>query len=389
MASGPSRTDIVAGAVAFGYLGSLVMRFVQHSWLRDARGLVLPNDYIDVFAAGRMAGAGRAAEVYDWTAHKAAEVAVAGHAFPDYYGWHYPPTLLFVAVALAKLPYVVSFAVWLALTLPLYALAVMRIVDRPVAFLWACAFPAVLWTCFAGQNGFMTAALIGGALVLLERRPLAAGVLIGLLTVKPQFGLLLPVVLVAGGYWRTTAAALVTALVIAAASWLAFGVETWLAFFHSIPHTTEAILSEGRAGWGKLQSAYGLVRWLGASDHTAWATQMTGTLLLAGWLAVMWRGPRAFALKAAALSTAMLLATPYAYIYDYPLLAIAIAFLYRQRGFDPLERSVFGAVCAAIVIFPVTSAPTGFAAAVLVLCLILRRAYALAAFPKDIAPQRI
>ena len=60
------------------------------------------------------------------------------------------------------------------------------------AFLVALGFPAALWNVTAGQNGFLTAALIGGTLGLLERRPALAGVCLGLLTYKPQFGLLFP-----------------------------------------------------------------------------------------------------------------------------------------------------------------------------------------------------
>lgn len=35
----------------------------------------------------------------------------------------------------------------------------------------ALGFPAALWNVTAGQNGFFTAALIGGTLYFLERRP--------------------------------------------------------------------------------------------------------------------------------------------------------------------------------------------------------------------------
>ncbi len=51
---------------------------------------------------------GNPAAAYDWPIHKQAEVSAIGHDFDDYYGWHYPPTFLFVAAALATLPYLAA-----------------------------------------------------------------------------------------------------------------------------------------------------------------------------------------------------------------------------------------------------------------------------------------
>jgi alpha-1,2-mannosyltransferase len=102
---------------------------------------------------------------------------------------------LFVAGALAWMPYGVALAVWQAVTLALYLLSIRAIVAPPLRaagrddFLWlllALAFPAVLINIGHGQNGFLTAALLSGALVVLDRRPIAAGILLGFLVYKPQ-----------------------------------------------------------------------------------------------------------------------------------------------------------------------------------------------------------
>lgn len=58
-----------------------------------------------------------------WPLHKAAEVRALGHDFSDYYGWHYPPPFLFVAAALALLPYLTAAVLWLVATLAAYAAA--------------------------------------------------------------------------------------------------------------------------------------------------------------------------------------------------------------------------------------------------------------------------
>jgi hypothetical protein len=356
------------------YGAFLAAMFFAHFWLVDAHGHIVANDFIDVWTAGHMAWSGHAAQVYDWQAHRAAETAVAGQAFDGYFGWHYPPPFLFVAMALASVPYVVAFFAILIATLPLYLLVTDRIAQTKQAWLFALAFPATLMDLWVGQNGFLTAALIGGTLLLLEEQPLLSGICLGLLTYKPQFGILFPFVLLASGHWRTCLAAALTAGCMIGLSWLAFGSETWIAFFHSVPHTSEMILGSGRAGWNKLQTIYGFLRWAGASDGAAWSAQIATALLLLAGLIAMWRSRLPFALRAAALCVCTLLATPYAYIYDFPLLALAIAFLYRDRAFNRYETGIVGAACLLILAFPWTGAPLGLASSLLVASLVSRRA---------------
>ena len=76
--------------------------------------------------------------------------------------------------------------------LPAFVAAMATILGGRTGLLVACGFPAATWNVTAGQNGFLTAALIGGTLGLMERRTALAGVCLGLLTYKPQFGLLFP-----------------------------------------------------------------------------------------------------------------------------------------------------------------------------------------------------
>ena len=378
---------MLAFGAGLAYLVFTIAMFAGHFWLIDANGHVLANDFIDVYAAGNMAAAGHAAQAYDWSAHRAAEVAAAGHNFDGYYGWHYPPPFLFIAVALSALPYLASFVFWIAATLPLYAWAIAKIAQRRAAVLWALAFPAVLLNIYVGQNGFVTAALIGFMLLTLEEQPIVSGVLLGLLTYKPQFGAVIPFALIAAGHWRALASATVTAFALIALSIAAFGTDAWLAFFHSIPHTADMILAHGHAGWNKLQTVYGFLRASGASDSSAWIVQIAVTLLMIAGNVFMWRSDMPFALKAASLAVSTLLATPYAYIYDFPLLAIAIAFLYRQHAFETHETAVLLAAAALIASFPWASAPVGLAASLLVASVVSRRGRKLRSFPGDVALQ--
>jgi hypothetical protein len=372
------RLEMIGFALAVAAAAYLAATAAIGLWLIDAAGRPIANDFVNVHAAGRLALEGRAAAAYDWSVHRAVETALVGHDFEGYYNWPYPPTFLFVAAPLALLPLVPAMLAWLAITLPLYVASIRAIVGHRAGIALACGFPAVMWTITVGQNGFLTAALIGGALLTLERRPVVAGVLLGLLTYKPHFGLLFPIVLVATGNWRAMAAAAVTALLLAAAALAAFGSESWQAFVDSVRITGQAVFAEGRAGIAKQQSLLGLARWLGAGLAPAWTLHGLLAAACAVTLVRLWRGPAAYALRAAALGAGVLLATPYLYIYDFPVLAVPMAFLVRcglDGGFRRGELAGLAAASALILVFPFVTVPTGLAATLIVAALVLRRAH--------------
>jgi hypothetical protein len=228
-----------------------------------------------------------------------------------------------------------------------------------------------------GQNGFLTAALIGGALYLIPVRPVLAGICLGLLTYKPQYGLLFPIVLIATGHWRVFVSAAATAAVLATASWLAFGIESWLAFFQWMPKFSQAFLTEGKAPWWKMQSMFALVRYFGGTEPLGWAFHWVLTASIAVVMALIWRSRVPYTLKAAALAAGALLTTPYLFMYDMMVLAIPVAFLVRiglRSGFRAWELPVLGAVAALIVCYMLSGIPTGFCATLAVSTLILRRA---------------
>jgi arabinofuranan 3-O-arabinosyltransferase len=255
-----------------------------------------------------------------------------------------------------------------------YLAAMRAIVGRWFGLLLAAAFPVVFTNTLVGQNGFLTASLIGGTLVLLPRWPVLSGICLGLLSYKPQYGLLFPLVLIAAAQWRVFFTAAVVAVLMAMLSWLAFGTESWQAFVHWMPMFNKAFLVEGRAPWGKMQSIFALTRYFGGAESFAWVLQwiMSGTVAIL--LALLWRSRKVqYPLKAAALAAGTLLVTPYLFLYDVMVLAIAVAFLVRiglDEGFARHELPAFGLVAALLMIYPYLGAPTGFGATLVVAALI-------------------
>jgi hypothetical protein len=171
-------------------------------------------------------------------------------------------------------------------------------------------------------------------------RPVLSGVLIGLLTYKPHFGILIPLALICSQQWRVFISAAVTALVLAALSLGVLGTASWESFLGAIVSANQNILTVGRHDFGKLQSVFGLVRAAGGSVELAWMLHGAATAAMAAWVCAAWSGRQPFAIKAAVLSAGAMIAAPYVFLYDMMLLAVPIAFLLRdakERGFLPGE----------------------------------------------------
>ncbi len=362
-----------ACGLALAYPAYLFLMYQSHSWILAANGRPAVTDFLVFWLAGVSTLKGAAAAAYDPHLFHVAEVAAAGHKFAGQLPWRYAPIFLFVVAPLALLPYFTAFLVWVGATFAAFSLTISRISRSRLALVLACATPAVFINAICGQNGPVTAALIGGALLCLEERPVLSGIFLALLTYKPQFGILFPLVLIAGGYWRALIAAMIATAAGTIASWAAFGGGTLVAFLHFLPITSNALLVHGANGFGKLQTVYGLMRWLGFGNLAGWVAQGMLIAVIAATLVWLWQRKLPFALKAAAFAAATLLATPHLYAYDFAVMIVSFAFLYRQRAFDTLEMAgvaVANLFVGAFLFFPT---PIGLVALAITVALIARR----------------
>ncbi|WP_024519030.1 glycosyltransferase family 87 protein [Bradyrhizobium sp. Tv2a-2] len=355
----------------------LLSAWLSHWWIYDSGGLGIPTDFVNVWSAGRLALEGHPAQAWDWDIQKQVQVLVLGQTYPGNFAWHYPPPFLFVAMFLAQFPYGVAFAGWVAASFLPYLAMMRATVGKPFGLLIAVSFPVLINNATVGQNGFLTAALIGGALYFLPVRPVLSGICLGLLTYKPQYGLLFPLVLIAASQWTVFVTAAIVAVMLAAVSLFAFGIESWQAFLHWMPMFSQAFLTEGRAPWFKLQSIFGLVRYLGGSEQLGWAFQWTMTAAVATTVVMIWRSRVRYSLKAASLAVGALLATPYLFLYDMMVLAIPVGYLVRlglAHGFRAYEVPALALAFLLILVFLFSGLPVGLGATVIVGALVLRRA---------------
>ena len=335
---------LIAFASAIGLavtVGNFAFLLATATGTVDVLGRPIGTDFTSFWSAGRLALDGLAPQAYDWPTLRDAQVRL--HGVELFYPWSYPPVFLAVAAGLALLPYLPAVIVWQAATLLLALRAFWMALPSRLALFAALGCPIVFVCLGHGQTGFLTAALLLGGVLALPRREALAGVLFGLLVYKPQFGLLIPLVLAVGGYWRAIATAGVTAIAAIGLTLALWGWPVWQAFLSSIQSTQAIVLDGGGAGFEKFQSAFAWVRLCGGPVTAAYALQTLVTLLVAVGCAWIWRQQVSMRLKGAALLVGALLSTPYVLDYSLVVLGMAIALLVAhglEEGFAPWEKTV-------------------------------------------------
>ncbi|MGY3697447.1 alpha-1,2-mannosyltransferase [Bradyrhizobium sp. USDA 3240] len=328
-----------AQAIAFLVLLSMTMLALTLMFISGAGHPGI--DFSCFWAAGSMALEGHAATAYDWAQLRQMLVQMqpADHAPYSYdkmpVPFFYPPVFFLVLAPLALLPFTAAFWVWSAAKLFCWLSVVCSIRPRLGTLLLALAAPPVVYDFLAGQSSLLAAALLGGALMLLDRRPVVSGFLIALLIFKPQYGVLLPFVLIATGRWSVVLIASLMATALLLLSGTIFGWDTFVGFREAATFATTQFHLTGALPWYKLQSIYGLFRLAGFGYGVAMSLQIFVASAAAVWVLIMWRRNVDFAIKAACLLAATPLISPYFAIYDMQILLVALVFIMSADEFTP------------------------------------------------------
>jgi len=339
------------------------------SWMTGERIRVYPRLFLVIFAAGllwlalgrtqprwngmdfvgfwvpaHLAALGHATAVYDQSVVATLQQAISGRG-DEVIPWVYPPIFLLLILPLGVLPYWVAFGAYVAAGLVVYGMSLRKLAG-PEGWVLAFAFPGVMCCLWNGHAEFLIAGLFGGALLLLDRRPSIAGLLIGLCcSIKPHLFLMVPVALVAGGYWRAILGAALVVLLGAVATGAIFGVDVWRDFLLAASGLGGGIARHGASFetvLAKQLSAGAFGSRLGGPVLGA-AVQVAAVVLAAWAVAITWARGRALVERACVLGCGTLLASPYLFDYDLVVLAVPMALLARDglaRGFRPWQKSL-------------------------------------------------
>ncbi len=298
--------------------------------LNADRTAMAARDYTDMWAAGRFVTVGNYAALFDKAAFNAGLKAMFGAGFPDQM-WPYPPPILLLAVPLSALALAPGFLLYTVGSLSLLWLA-LRLGGLTKIECWAVLLsPAVAENALAGQNGALTGAFLLGGLLLADRRPVLAGVMLGALMIKPQLGMLAPVCLLASRNWRALAAMAASAILMIALSGAVFGFDKWVGFFRYTQPMVSAVLQTPWQGltWQRIfASPLMAARSMGADLPVACSFQAGISLLSVTAVWRMWRASTADPVIRASLSGLLaLIAAPWVHTYDMIPLSVAVAVL--------------------------------------------------------------
>jgi len=281
-----------------------------------------------------------------------------------YAAWMYPPIGILVAAPFGYLGYLAAYFAWMASTLGIYLAAMHAALARRDGWVWALAAPPVFYNAMYGQTGFLTAGLIGLGLALVARRPVLAGLCIGLASFKPHFGILIPLALVAGDHWKPFGVATITVVAAIALSIVAWGADPWYAYIGTLVHHVGGFAA-GAFEWRAMVSVLAAAKMGGMSLDAAWTLQYLAAALAAAATIWAWRFAGTHEarrnLAAAVLCSATLLAVPLAYTYDMVLAVPAAAWIWRdlrERGGATAEYALLAtSAVLALVLKPLAYGP--------------------------------
>ena len=294
------------------------------------------RDGLDFWAGGFLLLHNQLPVLFDHTAYQAfLQGQFIGYKLP-YHLWSYPPTYGLIAAAFAWLSPWHAVLAFDAVSLALLA-AMLRFAGKSWWFVASMLLaPAALESAMEHQNAALMTALLGGGLLLLGNRPRVSGVLIGLATIKPQLGLVLPLYLLRRAPIAFMYAALAAAVLAATSLW-AFGPAAWAGFINFTSPVMSSVLLTGQPPEfaGGLISVFAMAKpFVGV--HGALLAQ--GAVSLAAVLA----GLKTRSVPALLILSA--LASPYLHDYDLLGAALATALLVEERlqtGFAPGEPVLY------------------------------------------------
>ncbi len=300
----------------------------------------LNSDFMAFWSFPRFAASHPIAQIYDATALQNFQQRLYP-GFHSFYPYLYPPTFLLPSWWLKFFSFSAAQWLWTLAGLALFTAAVFAFFPhRPWLMLLALlASPASLLSGVTGETAYFTSALLLLGFAALPRRPLLAGLAFGLLTLKPQLGVLIPFFLLAQGEWRAILTASLTALGLIALSCLVFPPSLWRLWAHTLPtYQSQYFASHGLNLNIIITPAANLVT-LGVAPAAAWAVQSLCGLLAVALVALAARRAP-YRLATATLLTGSFLAVPHAYAYDSITLTAAMALCLTDK--TPLWQVLLG-----------------------------------------------
>ena len=359
-------SDLLANPARLRLISWLWIGLATSAWFIDllqqtreglSNGLGRPfgDDFVNYWSGAFLAFQGRVAEIYDLAAFHAFEQSITAQSI-QYYHYSYPPVLPLLTLPLAFIPYVPALFVWLGATWYAFYRA-LKLTGHAGALLRSLAVPALFINAVGGQNGAMTAALLGGGLLLVDRRPVVAGILFGVMIYKPHLAVMLPVALLAGRRWLVVFVTGATAALLVVTSVAVYGVDAWLRYRLSIDVLRAVVLEDGTGVSHRMVSIFVFARHFGAGAAMSYAFQAVGALVAAVFIARAWWRDQPAHIRNAVLLIGTCLATPYLQDYDLVFGAFVVVWLQMAEMDSKVPVRWIRIAIAMVLLLPLANAP--------------------------------
>ncbi len=324
--------SVFAVVAIAAYLPRVLMLVDGLQWPGGLLSWVTNRDFANYWMAARMVLLGDHSDLFQQSVYFARMQAVFG---PDYpiHNWGYPPHFLLVLWPLGFLDYKTALVVFLIVTLLFFLTCawVFRRTygsDTGLTVLVLVVSGYSLLMIDASQNGFLLAGLLLLGVSWMRSRPILAGIAFGFLTVKPQLGLLIPLLLVFDRNWRAIGWSALATLSLVGISAFLFGVSSWMAYLtETLAYQRSVMVNWHGIFLPMMPTVFGTVRTLGFSADVAYVCQWPLSILAAGAIVWLLRYEPDPLRRIFTITCGTFLVSPYAFNYDMGALAVCAAVL--------------------------------------------------------------
>ncbi len=323
--------------VIYGYL------IATGSGYADSMGKPIGSDFTAFWATSFMVLSGEPAQAYNDETIYAAEKSITGIEYNN--PVPYPPIWFLIVAPLALFPYIPSLILWLMLTFSGFLYVTHRFSPHVLTIWLTLSFPGTFQNVIHGHNGFVVTFILGLVLLIIEKHPFAAGLVLGLLSFKPHLIMIVPIFLIAGRAWRTVAGLGISVMMLILASTVLFGIDTWLRFFEKIPFMMY-LLKNGFLQMHQVVSTLGALLLMGIPYDTAVWIHLLFSLVGIGLTTAAWYKNEPRYIKHSLLVFTILLVTPYANSYDLTLLALPLCWF----GWEAYRRAEISTIASLLLI---------------------------------------
>lgn len=282
------------------------------------------TDFDAFYLAGTLAGRGDIASAYDMASVLQEQQRM--WSATSFMPWTYPPPFTLIMDGISNVPIGLAYVLFTLASFGFYLAVLHRIAGQYLVGVLLFMMPVVLLNLRTGQNGFLTAGLIGMFLLAWRNHRAIAGLPLGLMIIKPHLAVGVGLLALIGRRWDVLTIAASVGLAALALATFAYGWPVWGAFLGAVREAS-GFLAQGYYPLFRMNSVYASLWSWGLPAAWAMAGHVAGALVAVGLLIWASLAAMEFRYRAALICVLSLFVSPYSYDYDLTILGVGLAFV--------------------------------------------------------------